>query len=108
MGLLSKASVNNRTATVLPAESAIIEYHLNNPGFQALVLETYSLKIAGAVAYIGAAVPLDSGKALILLPENEDRELLAHCLLHSLNIKTLFHFSSDSPEKALALLSPYM
>jgi hypothetical protein len=122
MGLLEKAGHGSKNPSLsngsysgrrdeknsLPVKNAITKFHSANNNFQGLVFETYSKKISEVTSYFGVTIPLVSGKALILLPEKEDWELLTHRLSGSLKIKNLFHFDADSPEKALSLLSPYM
>jgi hypothetical protein len=103
MGLLSKAAVKAKDA-----EYEIREYHKNQPSFQGIVLNIpFDQKISRMMSDLGAAVPLSRGHTLALIPEDVDRELLAHRLSKSLNAPVLYQFEAGDPGEALGLLDPY-
>jgi hypothetical protein len=95
----------------------IQEYRKSHPVFQAIVLdfpggagetgESFGEKVSRMVGNFGSALSLSPGSSLVLIPENMDRELLAHRLSKSLNAQVLCQFAADDPGKALTLLDPY-
>jgi hypothetical protein len=95
----------------------IQEYRKSHPVFQAIVLEfpgnsgetgeTFGEKAARMAGAFGSVLSLPSGSSLVLIPENMDRELLAHRLAKSLHTQVLCQFEADDPGKALTLLGPY-
>jgi hypothetical protein len=103
MGLLSKAAVK-----VGDAEYEIREYHKTHPSFQGIILKfPADSKLFRMVSHFGAAFALSPEHSLVLLPEDVDRELLAHRLSKSLNAPVLDQFQSGDPGEALGLLEPY-
>ena len=59
----------------------------------------------------GEVIPLakrDAGRSLILIPESMDRELVAHRIDASLNIKTVVAFDADNPADAMEKLKIYL
>jgi hypothetical protein len=103
MGLLSKAAVRFGDA-----EYEIREYHKTHPSFHGIILKfPFDPKLSQMVSHFGVAFALAPELCLVLIPENMDRELLAHRLSKSLNVQVLDQFQAGDPGEVLDLLEPY-
>jgi hypothetical protein len=102
-----------------PLEAAITRYHRINAQFNGILLdlpagvtkggaEDFNKAVYNMVALLGIIEILPSGRSLILLPGPLDKELVAHRLSHSLNVKTLMVFEAGSPGEALNLIQSYL
>jgi len=73
--------------------------------------QEYLADLGRMVSDMGEVIPLakrDAGRSLILLPESMDRELIAHRIDASLNIKTVVAFDTDNPADAMEKLRIYL
>jgi hypothetical protein len=97
----------------------ILQYHKTNTSFHGIVLELppntgkegkkgFNALVSNMVSFFGTAVSLPSSRSLVLLPRPMDRELIAHRLTGSLRTVPLLIFEADSPDKALALIKPFL
>jgi hypothetical protein len=99
-------------------EASLIQYHKMNPAFSGILVDVpetlteaekaeFSKKVARMTSYFGLVTALPSGRSLVLLPRNMDRDLIAHRLRASLKTKTPEVFYADGPGDALKILKPY-
>jgi hypothetical protein len=99
-------------------EEAISNFHNTHLSFQGIVLEippeirgetqeAFCEKVSRMVSAFGLVFPLSPGNALVLIPDELDRELLAHRLSKSLHTQVLSCFQANDPGRALELLAPY-
>jgi hypothetical protein len=110
MGLLSKAA--SKGATLL---DTLTSYHLQNPVFQGIVLESSTGKgnefydqVAAMTSSFALVRPLPSGRCLVLFPKSKDRFLISHRLAKTLNTAAHLTFEAQDPQGALRLLKPYL
>jgi hypothetical protein len=128
MGLLRKAILKDRAETPLARDrikDSVAEYHASHAVFQAIVLElpprpvaAYDTRqrLASMVSPLGIVIPLNGActddayttRDLALFPCEIDRELIIHRLAKSLGVVSPRSFQADSPERALALLEPFL
>lgn len=129
MGLLQKAADKNGsepeknkrgTAGAGPEniEEAIRNFHNTHLAFQGIVLEippedrgetqeAFCEKVSWMLSAFGMAFPLSPKNVLVLIPDDLDRDLLAHRFSKSLNTPVLSCFQANDSGKALELLAPY-
>jgi hypothetical protein len=129
MGLLQKAadktgseSEKNKTGTAGAepenTEEVIRNFHNTHRAFQGIVLEippenrgetreAFRKKVSWMVSALGLVFSLSPKNVLVLVPDDLDRELLAHRLSKSLNTPVLSCFQANDSGKALELLAPY-
>jgi hypothetical protein len=98
-----------------PVEAAITQYHKINSQFNGILLdlpagkaEDFNKTVCNMVTLLGMAVVLPSGRSLILLPGTSDKDLVAHRLSNSLNVKALTVFTAESSGEALDLIRSYL
>jgi hypothetical protein len=98
-----------------PAEAAIAQYNKINSQFNGILLdlpadtaEDFNKAVYNMVTLLGIAVVLPSGRNLILLPGTLDKELVAHRLSKSLNVKALMVFTAESSGEALNFIRSYL
>jgi cystathionine beta-lyase/cystathionine gamma-synthase len=58
-------------------------------------------KINTMIDKMGAVISLSTGRPLIVLPLSADRDLIAHRLSKTLNVKILLSFQADSSENII-------
>jgi hypothetical protein len=98
-----------------PVETAITQYNKINSQFNGILLdlpadkaEDFNKTVYNMVALLGITIVLPSGRSLVLLPGALDKELAAHRLSNSLNVKALTVFTAESPGEALDLIRSYL
>ena len=67
--------------------------------------EKFCKRVSDITSMTGTVFPLPSGRPLILLPLEKDRDLIAHRLSKSLNTRPLMSFEADSPENILGQIN---
>jgi hypothetical protein len=104
MGLLSRANDNPIEPSL---EAFIKKYGDEYNNLNCMVVECppntdnktqFCQKINTMIDKTGAVIPLSTGRPLIMLPLSVDRELIAHRLSKTLNVKILLSFQADSSE----------
>jgi hypothetical protein len=146
MGLLRKVITSNPSNTqakegfgpAKPEEGtvreALLNYGLNNPVYQGIVLEMpeptamprtvgpqaevlpadtgqfekYFNLVSFMVASFGNTIRLPTNRALILLPGTKDRQLIGHRLAKTLQTNTLADFEAENPDQALSRIQPFL
>ena len=87
----------------------IADYHNIHPVLNCILLEIpesaneeekadFCKKVSNMLSMTGTVLSLSGGLPLILLPDQIDRDLIAHRLSKSLKTKSLMSFEADSPE----------
>ena len=104
MGLLSRA----KDDPVEPSSEAFIKkYSEEYNDFNCIVIECppnaddktqFCKKLNTMIDKMGAVILLSTGRPLIMLPLSVDRELIAHRLSKTFNLKILLSFQADSSE----------
>jgi hypothetical protein len=100
-----KGKISKKNLSVL--KKKISDYQKENQIFGCILFENqthekgkpdFCEKLTKMTGDMGITSPVNQGHALILLPSEMDRELIAHRLSKSLNAEPVLSFSATSPE----------
>jgi len=109
---LKKIKISKKNLGVL--KKKISEYQKVYRVFGCILLENhahekgkpdFSEKLAKATGNLGITSPINQSHALILLPSEMDRELIAHRLSKSLNAEPVLSFRAANPEYVINRIS---
>jgi len=83
--------------------------------FQGIIFEAlqytageFSGRVFSMVSGFGTVQPLAPGRCLVLFGPAQDKDLIAQHLAKTVPGKSLFCFRAENPQKAFALLRPYL
>jgi len=105
----AQSSYKSGTEDTDTLKEKIADYHHIYPELNCILLELpeaidevekadFCKKVSNMLSMTGTVLSLPGGLPLILLPNQVDRDLIAHRLSKSLKTKSLMSFEADSPE----------